>query len=83
MRFRPGNLDASSLGALANSLRVELDRLALQASQPGDYLALNTLYAAPKRIFEGMVVLADGTTWNPGSGAGVYVYRGSAWHFLG
>lgn len=81
--YRPGNLEASSLDGLANSLRVELDKLAMQFSQPSDYLALKTLYAQPKRVFDGMVVMADGTSWNPGSGAGVYVYRGSAWHFLG
>lgn len=81
--YRPGNLDASTIGALANSLRVELDRLAMQFSQPSDYLALTTLYGSPKRVFDGMVVMADGTTWNPGSGAGAYVYRNSGWHFLG
>ena len=81
--YRPGNLDSSTLGALANSLRVELDRLSLQFSQPSDYLALKTLYATPKRVFDGMVVVADGTTWNPGSGAGAYVYRAGGWQFLG
>ena len=81
--YRPGNLDVSSLGTLANSLRIELDRLSMQFSQPSDYLALKTLYAAPNRVFDGMVVVADGTTWNPGSGAGAYVYRNSGWNFLG
>jgi len=28
-------------------------------------------------------VYADGTTWNPGSGAGLYQWRGSAWAFIG
>ncbi len=41
------------------------------------------LYAAPARVKEGMIVLADGTTWNPGSGAGFYGYYGGAWHKLG
>lgn len=39
--------------------------------------------AAPTKPREGDVRLADGTGWNPGSGAGVYAYYGSAWHFLG
>lgn len=77
--YQPGNIDSSSLQGLANSLRLELEKLALQLSQPIDYYALNTLYAQPKRVFEGMVVKADGTTWNPGSGAGVYARVGSAW----
>ena len=61
----------------------ELDRVALSLAQPMDYIALKTLYAAPGRIFDGMTVLADGTTWNPGSGAGVYTYYGAAWNKLG
>ena len=61
----------------------ELDRVALSLAQPMDYIALKTLYAAPRRIFDGMTVLADGTTWNPGSGAGVYTYYGAAWNKLG
>lgn len=81
--FKRQNLDPTSLATLTRSLEVELDRLALQMSQPIEYLALKTLYAQPDRIFEGMIVKADGTTWNPGSGAGVYLYRGGAWRFLG
>ena len=81
--YKPGNIDTSSPEALANSLRIELDKLALQFSQPADYLALNLLFSPPKRILDGMVVYADGTHWNPGSGAGAYVYRGGAWHLLG
>lgn len=77
--YQPGNLDASSLPAFENSLRVELEKLALQLAQPADYLALKTLYAAPKRIFDGQIVQADGTLWNPGGGAGVYVRVSGAW----
>lgn len=77
--YQPGNLDSRSVETLTESLRLELNRLAMQFSQPSDYLALNTMYAAPKRIFDGMVIKADGTTWNPGSGAGVYARVGSSW----
>ena len=77
--YRAGLIDESSLGALAASVRAELGRLALEFAQPSDYLALKTLYAAPDRLIDGMVVKADGTTWNPGSGAGVYAYVASAW----
>lgn len=31
----------------------------------------------------GMLVLADGTDWNPGSGQGCYIYYGGAWNKLG
>jgi len=43
-----------------------------------------TLYtAAPINPDEGMIVRADGTSWNPGSGGGFYGYHGGAWVFLG
>lgn len=31
----------------------------------------------------GTIAYADGTVWNPGSGAGVYRWDGSAWKYLG
>ena len=77
--YRVGSIDSGSIAALAVSVRTELERLAQQLAAPADYAALRTLYAAPDKIFEGMVVKADGTTWNPGSGAGVYARVGGAW----
>jgi len=35
--------------------------------------------AAPAVPDEGMVIYADGTTWNPGAGEGLYFYDGSQW----
>jgi hypothetical protein len=40
------------------------------------------LNAEPARIEDGDVANADGTNWNPGSGAGLYERRGAAWHKL-
>ena len=36
-------------------------------------------HVEPERPEEGMIVIADGTDWNPGSGAGVYTYLSSTW----
>jgi hypothetical protein len=36
-------------------------------------------YVAPSNPEEGMIVVADGASWNPGSGAGTYEYKGGAW----
>lgn len=44
---------------------------------------LDTVHVAPTKPREGDIRLADGTNWNPGSGQGMYVYYGAAWHFLG
>lgn len=77
--YQRGSINAASLESLAETLRIELDKLALQASQPSDYIALKTLYAPPGRVLEGMIVKADGASWNPGGGAGVYAFDGGAW----
>lgn len=37
---------------------------------------------APAKPREGMLVVADGTNWNPGSGKGAYEYLNGAWHKL-
>ena len=42
-------------------------------------LILNILAAEPVDKKNGMIVHADGTIWNPGSGAGFYGYAGGAW----
>lgn len=41
------------------------------------------LHVEPTKVREGMVVGADGTDWNPGSGQGVYCYYNGAWNKLG
>jgi len=60
-------------------LDAELNDLARALVEPKENFTLQTLYAAPSRPIEGMVVKADGTTWNPGSGAGTYQYRAGTW----
>lgn len=57
----------------------EIQNIRKALSEPVDSVILNTLYAEPSRIYEGMTVKADGTTWNPGGGAGVYSRIGGAW----
>lgn len=42
-----------------------------------------TYTAAPLNPYEGQIVIADGTSWNPGSGGGFYGYHGGSWNFLG
>jgi hypothetical protein len=44
---------------------------------------IDKTHVAPAKPRDGYIRLADGTNWNPGSGQGVYVYYGAAWHFLG
>lgn len=77
--YQPQLLTAGDLETLKSQLREELATISREMAQPSDYTALKTLYAAPSRIFDGMVILADGTTFDPGSGAGVYARIAGAW----
>jgi hypothetical protein len=36
----------------------------------------------PFKLRDGIVAFADGIAWNPGLGAGLYEFRGGAWHKL-
>lgn len=64
--------------------------LAAQLRQVADVLAapevvtmrFTPLAAEPARYAEGYLVFANGTDWNPGSGAGLYERRGGAWRKL-
>ena len=53
---------------------------AIQALAAGH---IDVSYAAPTKPRKGDIRYADGTSWNPGSGAGIYYYNGSAWALLG
>ena len=61
----------------------EFYRLARVLAMPQPFLMLSTSNRAPDKPQDGMVVKADGTNWNPGSGAGFYGYYGSTWVKLG
>lgn len=52
---------------------------AIQALADGH---IDMTYAAPAKPREGDLRLADGTTWNPGSGKGIYAYYNSTWNKL-
>jgi hypothetical protein len=60
----------------------ELRKVAETFEQGGDSLRLATSYAAPPKSVEGEVRIADGVTWNPGRGAGTYIYRGGMWQLV-
>lgn len=50
--------------------------LALQEIQNSFF---SVTYAAPARPIEPMIRFADGTSWDPGSGRGLYQYVSGAW----
>lgn len=82
MQFHPSNLPAEltprSVSEWAEENFLVLSRILAEQSE----LELRPIYAEPVSPREGMIVYADGTEWNPGSGKGVYVYTGAAWSKL-
>lgn len=69
-------------GEIRRYLGEELDRISAAISRLAEG-HLGVSYEAPAKPREGNLRIADGTTWNPGSGEGVYVYLSGAWVFLG
>lgn len=45
-------------------------------------LNLPKTYEEPPKPNEGDLFYADGTSWNPGSGQGIYQRRGLIWQFI-
>lgn len=82
MKYKRGNLDAADVEALREATTRELEALE-QAFTEQDFVAFTKTYVQPTKRFDGLTVYADGTSWNPGSGEGVYTYYAAAWHKLG
>lgn len=61
----------------------ELQSISEAFESPRESIALTPLSVAPKKPRDGVIAMADGTNWNPGSGAGYYGYRAGSWRFLG
>ena len=56
---------------LAQYIRSELEKISEAFGKVED-IQLVELHVAPERPREGMIVMADGTDWDPGSGQGMY-----------
>lgn len=72
----------SDVSALARYVLSELQRIAEQLNAV-DTIQLKVLHVEPTKPRNGMIVLADGSDWNPGSGAGFYGRSNDVWVLLG
>ena len=63
----------------------EFQRIANALELQAQGRILEVQYAEPEKPRTGMIALADGTQWDPGSGRGVYWYdeNTSSWKKLG
>ena len=75
--------NAPTVEELAAFLEREMLLQAQEISRLAGGELLEERHVAPAKPRTGLIVLADGTDWDPGAGAGVYCYYGSAWNKLG
>lgn len=80
--YTPTNVPQTA-SELPTWLRQEVLNIARAMSEAPPFVRLAMQYKEPNKLADGMIVLADGTLWNPGSGGGFYGYRAGAWRFLG
>ena len=86
MRFIPDDISVSGgdMSLVVSWAKRQFQRLTDTMSQP-NYLILPQYHIAPDKPWDGMLIYADGSDWNPGSGRGFYRYDSatSAWVYLG
>lgn len=78
MSYAPRPVPGNDPAVLAQWMQDELQAIG-RSFREIEILQLRVLNVAPKRPREGMIAYADGTNWNPGSGAGPYAYIGGVW----
>lgn len=80
--YSPG--DPSSITTLPDMVRFIRDENLKQAAA-FDALAaghLDKVYVVPTKPRDGDLRYADGTSWNPGGGKGLYMHNGSVWTLI-
>ena len=55
---------------------------ALSQSDATTLINLKKSFKEPARPRDTMIVVADGTHWDPGSGKGLYIYEGGSWKLV-
>ena len=63
----------------ADGVRRELQRISQASYGAAPVVQMIPQALEPSKPRDGMTVYADGTNWNPGSGAGMYFYASGAW----
>lgn len=76
-KYLPGEPPFQASPELRHYLDEELRRIADLVNQ--DIAFTEPLNSEPSKPENGMIVYADGTDWNPGSGEGFYGYESGAW----
>lgn len=76
--YQPAALP-EDVGPLGKYVREELLRIATLVLASNE---VPLIFEEPLFSTEGLMLSADGVGWNPGSGAGLYIFRGGVWIFI-
>jgi hypothetical protein len=77
--YTPSNMPTiQSIDDLRGYIERELETIAKSLNET-TALELRPVFVEPARKREGMIVFADGVSWNPGGGKGAYQYSAGAW----
>lgn len=83
MLYEPENLgDTEKVQELIEILSREHARIGQAIEALKSQLDLTMYFVVPERPREGMIRFADGTSWNPGAGRGVYAFYSGVWNKL-
>lgn len=78
-QYTPSSLpDTDDVSALKDWMLNELSLIA-SAIPSDNSFKLVLRNAAPNKPRNGMIVYANGSSWNPGSGEGFYGYQAGSW----
>jgi len=80
MSYRPQQATPSKLTDLVRYVLRELNRISVHFAT--DEVEVRTHHEEPEKVYNGLMVIADGTDWDPGSGAGTYIYRDGSWRVI-
>lgn len=79
MKYNPGNPPVQGIHLGLRAWLAEEFRRISNAIGPLEFVQVTPIDVEPAKPREGMIVWAVAVNWNPGGGAGLYVYNGSAW----
>lgn len=78
--FEPIAIPSDAPAGLRGWLKRTFSELAVALARPEvSGVRFTVLHEEPERIEDGDQVVADGTDWNPGAGAGAYLRVSGAW----
>lgn len=83
--YRPGFVPQNPAD-LPQYLAQEQTKVLQEFVAPKEYLVMQVNHVAPRVPSDNltaMLAIADGSDWDPGSGAGLYRYQNGSWTFIG